>query len=151
MRSANFLVLVPGIPAQSATKVADCSPSGSPCSNQLRPDGLASWTAIAWALLTKQPLAEFVGLFGCGRIKVGAFKWSCGPREWEVTGPEKRAGTYAPIGTCGAIFPPKGKRLSPFGASAARMVAQRGQSFQRNYFLLQKTLYRIFGRYSQRV
>ena len=80
-------------------------PSGSPCSNQLRPDGLASWTAIAWALLTKQPLAEFVGLFGCGRIKVGAFKWSCGPREWEVTGPAKRAGAYAPIGAYGAIFP----------------------------------------------
>ena len=80
VRSANFLVLVPGIPAQSATKVADSSPSGSPCSNQLRPDGLASWTAIAWALLSKQPLAEFVWLFGCGRIKVGAYKWSCGLR-----------------------------------------------------------------------
>ena len=31
------------------------------------PTGLTSWTAIAWALLTKQPLAKFVGLFGCGR------------------------------------------------------------------------------------
>ena len=144
-------MLVPGIPAQSATKVADSSPQRFAARCAAASYGLALQAAIAWALLTKQPLAEFVGLFGCGRIKVGAFKWSCGPREWEVTGPEKRAGTYAPIGTCGAIFPPKGKRLSPFGASAARMVAQRGQSFQRHYFLLQKTLYRIFGRYSQRV
>ena len=31
------------------------------------PTGLTSWTAIAWTVLTKQPLAEFVGLFGCGR------------------------------------------------------------------------------------
>ena len=47
-------------------------------------------------------------------------------------------------------FPLQGKSV-PAGASAARMVAQRGQSFQRNYFLLEKTLYRIFGRRSQRV
>ena len=41
--------------------------SGSPFTNQLRTAMLASWKAIAWALLTKQPLAKFVGLFGCGR------------------------------------------------------------------------------------
>ena len=47
----------------------DSSPSGSRLAAQLRPDGLALQAAIAWALLTKHPLAEVVGLFGCGRIE----------------------------------------------------------------------------------